>query len=388
MRRACGPRARRPRRRRLMWACYLPQALQVIGSQGRIGLGGGRCAAAMHQPTGREAGEYRIPHHRRNALMPCHGHRLRQRHVLFARLGDEAGAQRVRAEAALDARQRTALLDDVAHGRRGERLAQMAPLADAPEDGSLLDAVRLEHREPFGHGRCGAAYQRLHVLGPQLPALVGLGVGEGVDEGFGVHPLQVFQGGGGHLGAATPAGGPGEEEQGAVALAAQGLVTGCQQELQRVLGERALALGPRPALGVGAAGAREELAHQGVCTGVRELLAAGHAGCGAAWAARARGGRRGARRPGGPRVGHLMRLGQHRDAAHERVERRRASRVLWTSATSAGRCPAATRSPGRLGSPIRFARGRCSARCAGRHARRARPQPNRTRPHRPRDACA
>jgi hypothetical protein len=89
-------------------------------------------------------------------------------------------------------------------------------------------------------------------------------VGKDVDEGFDVHPLQVFQRGGGHLGAAAPAGGPGKEEQGAVALSAQGLVTGGQQELQRIPGERALALGPRPVLGVGAAGAREELAHQGV----------------------------------------------------------------------------------------------------------------------------
>ena len=115
--------------------------------------------------------------------MPRHDHGLGQRHVVLARLGDEAGAQRMRAEAAFDARQRTALLDDVAPGRGGEGLAQMSALADATEDWPLLDAVRLEHRGPFGHGRCGAAHQRLHVLRTQVAPLVGLGVSQGVDVG-------------------------------------------------------------------------------------------------------------------------------------------------------------------------------------------------------------
>jgi hypothetical protein len=82
-----------------------------------------------------------VAHHGRHAVMPGHGHRLGQRHVLPAGFRHEPGPERVRRKLSFNPRQRTSLLDDVAHGRRREWLAEVAALADAPEEGAFLDAA-------------------------------------------------------------------------------------------------------------------------------------------------------------------------------------------------------------------------------------------------------
>ena len=116
---------------------------------------------------------------------------------------------------------------------------------------------------------------------------------QGVDEIGRPHTPQKLHVGTGHLRAPPSAAGPGKQQQGPVSLAAQTVVAGGQQCLQRIFGDGILFLPQRTALGVGLAGARQQLAHIHVLARVFDLP-------------------------------QLVRLGQHRQPVDQRVVRHRA----------------------------------------------------------------
>lgn len=232
--------------------------------------------------------------------MPGEGHGLGHGDVLSGCLGDEAGAQGVGGVVGgVEAGEGGALLDDEAHGLGGQGRAGGAGLGEAAEDraagGGLAGGAGGQGPgvEPGLQGLGGAADDGLVGVAPGAAGLVGFGHPHLVDPAAGLG-AGVVEGGGGDLGAAPAAAGEGEQQQGAVAQAHRGIVTGGQQGFQRLAREGGLGvdlLGAAP--GVAAAHARHQLAHAAVVAGVVQAL-------------------------------QLVELGQHAHAVHQRGQRRRA----------------------------------------------------------------
>ncbi|MNQ93360.1 hypothetical protein D3C85_1088230 [compost metagenome] len=80
--------------------------------------------------------------------------------------------------------------------------------------------------------------------------------------------LRVLHGGPHHLRAPAAAAGPGKQQQGAVAPAAQGIVAGSKHGMQRFAGQRLFLGGRNAAPGIGAAGLGQQLPDGGVAAGI------------------------------------------------------------------------------------------------------------------------
>ena len=118
--------------------------------------------------------------------------------------------------------------------------------------------------------------------------LIGLGIGEGVNEVRRTNAFQELDLRTCYLRASASTAGPGKKQQGTVTLSAQRFVTGFQNCLHRVFCQSVFFLRKGTTLGVCLAGARQQLTHLGVMARIFQLP-------------------------------QLMRLGQHRNTVDQSV---------------------------------------------------------------------